>query len=209
MNERAERPAGNRAPAGAAVLQEDVTRAIRDAVLAVLAESGYGRMSIEAVARRAGVGKTAVYRRWASKREMVVQVVSAVAVQAAVIPDTGTLHGDVTAFLDVTAQGLRQPLASRIVPDLLAEAARDAELAEALTTTVRDSRRAKAVAIVRRAIERGELPESVDVPMALDLLPAPLYWHLTVVRGEVDEDYLRRLATAIIAAIAATAAEPA
>jgi AcrR family transcriptional regulator len=58
-----------RAPAGAAVLRGDITAAIRNAVMHELAEVGYGRLSIEAVARRAGVGKTAIYRRWSNKLE--------------------------------------------------------------------------------------------------------------------------------------------
>ena len=65
-----------RVPAGAAVLRGEITTAIRQAVMQELAEVGYGRLSIEAVARRAGVGKTAVYRRWSSKLEMVLELVS-------------------------------------------------------------------------------------------------------------------------------------
>src|SRR4029450_9476488 len=68
-----------RAPAGAAVLRGDITVAIRNAVMQELAEVGYGRLSIEAVARRAGVGKTAIYRRWRNKLEMVLETISAVA----------------------------------------------------------------------------------------------------------------------------------
>ena len=60
-----------RTPTGAAVLQPEVTQAITDAVLHELAEQGYGRLSMEAVAKRAGVGKSALYRRWASKDEMI------------------------------------------------------------------------------------------------------------------------------------------
>lgn len=71
------RPPG---PAGAAVLRQDVTEAIRAAVLEELAAVGFARMSIEAVARRAGVGKTAVYRRWKSKLHLVLDLVGAFAV---------------------------------------------------------------------------------------------------------------------------------
>ncbi|GAA3156686.1 helix-turn-helix domain-containing protein [Nonomuraea salmonea] len=59
-----------RTPTGAAVLQPQVTEAITEAVLDELAENGYARLSMEAVAKRAGVGKSALYRRWASKQEM-------------------------------------------------------------------------------------------------------------------------------------------
>ncbi len=187
------------------MLREDVTAAIRTAVFEELAESGYGRMSIEAVARRAGVGKTAVYRRWPGKAEMVVDLVSAVAVEAADLPDTGSLLGDVTTFLEVTAQGLLHPLVWRTAPDLLAAANRTPELADRLVVAVRDRRRAKAAATLRRAIERGELPDSIDIEMALDLLAGPLFIRLFVVRGPVDRAYFERLARSLVAAIAATA----
>ena len=59
------------------MLREDVTDAIRSAVFDELAAVGYGRMSIEGIARRAGVGKAAVYRRWRSKLPLVLDTVSA------------------------------------------------------------------------------------------------------------------------------------
>ncbi|MYR59949.1 TetR family transcriptional regulator, partial [Streptomyces sp. SID625] len=91
-----------RAPAGAAVLREDVTDAIRAAVFAELASVGYARMSIEGIARRAGVGKTAVYRRWRSKLHLVLDVVSALAVQGLPAPDTGSLETDLRMLYEVT-----------------------------------------------------------------------------------------------------------
>src|SRR4051812_30697526 len=121
----AEMPTSRRAPAGAAVLREDITDAIRAAVIEELAFTGYARMSIEAVARRAGVGKTAVYRRWPSKLHIVIDVVSAIAVQGMPVPDTGSLRGDVRLLLGMIARALRNPLAAQIIPDLLAEAARN------------------------------------------------------------------------------------
>ncbi len=72
----AERVGGRRAPSGAALLQDDVTAAVRAAVFDELAALGYGRMSIEGVARRAKVGKPAIYRRWPSKQAMVVALVT-------------------------------------------------------------------------------------------------------------------------------------
>ena len=113
-----------RIPAGAAVLREDITEAIRAAVFEELAALGYGRMSIEGVARRAGVGKTAVYRRWNSKLDMVVEMVSTVAGQSLDLPDMGSLEADIGMLLTVAGKALRHPLAWKIIPDLLAEADR-------------------------------------------------------------------------------------
>lgn len=192
-----------RPPAGAAVLREEVTDAIRAAVIEELATVGYGRMSIERVARRAGVGKAAIYRRWPSKLPIVLDVVSALAVLGMPTPDTGTLLGDVRELLGATARILRHPLAAQILPDLLAEAARTPEIAEAVHTSVRDTQRAIAAVVVGNAVDRGELPPGTDVDLALDLASGPLYWRLVMSRTALPPGYLDRLAAATAAALAA------
>ncbi|KUJ68006.1 TetR family transcriptional regulator [Streptomyces albus subsp. albus] len=192
-----------RAPAGAAVLREDVTDAIRAAVFEELATVGYGRMSIERVARRAGVGKAAVYRRWRSKLPIVLDVVSALAAQGLPTPDTGTLHGDVRVLLEAVARVLRHPMAAQIIPDLLAESARNPEIAQALQRAVRDSQRGIAAAVVRHAVARGELAPDTDVDLVLDLASGPLYWRLVMVRTPLPDGYLDGLAAATTAALGA------
>ncbi|MFG2290871.1 TetR/AcrR family transcriptional regulator [Streptomyces sp. NPDC048595] len=196
-------PAARRAPAGAAVLREDKTEAIRAAVFEELAAVGFARMSIEGIARRAGVGKTAVYRRWRSKLHLVLDVVSAVAAAGLPAPDTGSLRGDVRMLLEVAARALKHPMASQIIPDLLAEAARSPELAQALKTALHDSQEGVAAAVVARAVERGELPQDVDARLALDLLTGPLYWRLLVVRDELPKGYLDALSGSVVAALGA------
>lgn len=192
-----------RAPAGAAVLRDDLTEAIRDAVLEELAAHGYGRMSIEGVARRAGVGKTTIYRRWNSKLQMVIDVVSAVAVQGIAPPDTGSLRGDLRAMLGVASVALRHPLALQIVPDLLAEAARNPEIAGTLENTLRETQLGFSAAVLQKAMDRGELPADTDVQLALDLAIGPLYWRLAVVRTKLPKGYLDHLADRIAAALTA------
>lgn len=194
---------GRRAPAGAAVLREDKTAAIRSAVFEELAAVGFARMSIEGIARRAGVGKTAVYRRWRSKLHLVLDVVSAVAAEGLPAPDTGSLRGDVRMLLEVAARALRHPMASQIIPDLLAEAARNPEIADALRTALHDSQEGVAAAMVARAVERGELRPGVDARLALDLMTGPLYWRLLVVRDELPKGYLDELALAVASALEA------
>jgi AcrR family transcriptional regulator len=196
-------PTPRRPPAGAAVLRDDVTEAIREAVFAELAAVGYARLSIEAIARRAGVGKAAVYRRWRSKLPLVLDVVSAVAVQGVPAPDTGDLLQDVRLILTVTARALRHPMASQILPDLLAEAARNPEIAEALRAALRDALFGLADAVVRAAVARGDLPADTSLPLAVDLLAGPLYWRLAVFRAPLPAAELDRLARATAAALGA------
>ncbi|MFJ4919537.1 TetR/AcrR family transcriptional regulator [Streptomyces sp. NPDC088725] len=190
-----------RKPAGAAVLREDVTRAILRATAEVLAERGYGRLTLDEVARRAQVSRPALYRRWPSKHALTTALV-ADAERDAVENDTGSLRGDVTAFLAAADAGLRNPLVARIVPDLLIEAKRETELGESLTL-VRDTRRARAGRIFDRAIARGELSPDTDREMALDLLAAPIYWRLAMARIPTDPGYLARLTDVTLTAIAA------
>jgi len=198
-----------RAPAGAAVLRDEITVAIRRAVMQELAAVGYGRLSIEAVARRAGVGKTAIYRRWNSKLDLVIEIVSRVAGGKSLpLPDTGHLTGDLEVLLRIVARALRHPLASQIIPDLLAEAARNPQIAETLQEALRANQRDVGILLIDRAVGRGELPAGTDPDLAVDLIVGPLYWRLAVSRTALPEAYLPRLAAAIAAGLGADGLVP-
>ncbi|MCX5199661.1 TetR/AcrR family transcriptional regulator [Streptomyces sp. NBC_00249] len=201
-NEPAAAPA-RRAPAGAAVLREDVTEAIRAAVLAELAAVGFSRMSIEGVARRAGVGKTAVYRRWKSKLHLVLDLIGAFAADGLPVPSTGSLYGDVRALLEVMSHVLRHPVASAVIPDLLVEAARNPEIAEAVRGALLDGQRRMAEGIVAEAVTRGELPPGLDPSKALDLALGPLYWRQVIIEDPVPPAYLDTLAHQVVAGLKA------
>ncbi|HKE65414.1 MAG TPA: TetR/AcrR family transcriptional regulator [Micromonosporaceae bacterium] len=194
---------GRRVPAGAAVLREDITDAIRDAVFAELAEVGYGRLSIEAVARRAGVGKTAVYRRWSSKLDMVVDVVSTVAGERMDLPDMGSLRDDIEMILMIAGRALRHPLAWKVIPDLLAEAARNPGIAETLHRVLTANQRGMGSQVVARAVARGEIAAEVDPDLAIDLIVGPLYWRIAVSRNELPKADIQRLAVSAAAALGA------
>jgi AcrR family transcriptional regulator len=191
-----------RMPAGPK-LQLEVTEAITSAFFEELADVGYGRLSIDAVARRAGVGKAAIYRRWKSKLEITVSLIAEVAVEAIDVPDTGTLLGDVREYLNRGQEALTHRLASKIIPDLLAEGTRNPDLTSALLETVRDPRRAKAAQLVQRAITRGELAADTDIGLCLDFLAGPLYWRMTLLRTDFDSTYLDQLSAKIVAAMRA------
>ncbi|MBQ0981017.1 TetR/AcrR family transcriptional regulator [Micromonospora sp. M61] len=195
-----------RAPAGAAVLRDDITTAIRRAVMQELAQTGYGRFSVEAVARRAGVSKTAIYRRWRSKLELVLDMVSAVAGKRLPLLDTGSLQGDVQLLLMVASGALGHPLASQIIPDLLAEAARNPQIAETLQRALRDYQVRIGDMVIGQAVDRGELPASTDPSAAIDLIIGPIYWRLAISRSPLDTTELTNMANAIVAALRITCA---
>ncbi|GHD89266.1 TetR family transcriptional regulator [Streptomyces naganishii JCM 4654] len=181
-----------------------MTEAIRAAVFEELAAVGYARMSIEGIARRAGVGKTAVYRRWRSKLHLVLDIVSALAVQGLPAPDTGRLETDLRLLYEVTSRALRHPVASQIIPDLQAEAARNPEIAEAMQKALRDGQESVASSILAAAVGRGEIRADLDRDLALDLISGPLYWRAVVIRSpKLPKGYLGALSRATAEAIKA------
>src|SRR6185436_16050606 len=127
--------------------------------------AGYHGMSMESVARRAGVGKAALYRRWPSKRAMIVALIADWGAEAAETPDTGALEGDIKLFLTATLKWFADPLNSGIFLALLAEAKRDPKLKAMLYSGLRERRQAAAEKILQRGITRGELSGDVDVQL--------------------------------------------
>ena len=204
MPRNAETERQRRAPAGAAVLRHGVSLAIRRATLKELARVGYRGMSMESVARRAGVGKAALYRRWPSKRAMIVALIADWGAEAAETPDTGALEGDIEVFLTATLKWFADPLNSRIFLDLVAEAKRDPKLKAMLYSGLRERRRAAAEKILQRGITRRDLPGDVDVQLALDLMEAPLFWRAVVTQGDTSGPYIRTMTGALLRAIDAT-----
>ena len=182
-----------RTPTGAAVLQPEITLAITEAVFDELAEQGYARLSMEAVAKRAGVGKSALYRRWPSKQEMALSVIAEFSVGQAEMPNTGSLDGDLRQSLEAIAHWLSHPKFSRILADLVAEMGRNPELGGVVEGMIGQPRRERGVVMLQRAIERGELAPDTDLELALDLIAAPIYWRLLVRDGQIEPGYLDRL----------------
>lgn len=192
-----------RRTSGGPVLLDDVTAAIETAFFEELAAVGYGRLSVDAVAKRAGVGKAAIYRRWKSKQDLAVDLVTKVAVAAIDVPDTGTLRGDIRAYLQNGREALTHRLARTIIPDLLAEAARDPDYSATIAGQIREPRRLKAAQLFERARERGEIADDADIDVALDTIGGALYWRQSVMQMDADDDYLDRLTEAILTLVAA------
>ncbi|RIV39663.1 TetR/AcrR family transcriptional regulator [Micromonospora radicis] len=185
------------------MLRGEITAAIRRALMQELAAVGYGRLSIEAVARRAGVSKTAIYRRWSSKLELVLEVVAAAAGGRLPALDTGGLRGDLALLFQVVTHALRHPLASQIIPDLLAEAARNPTIDETLQRVLRARQQEILGQLIERAVRRGELPASTDPGVAADLIVGPLYWRLAIARTPLTDSYLENLVESVALALGA------
>ena len=161
--------------------------AILDATLALLGEVGWGGLTIDGIAARAGVGKATIYRHWSSKAEIAVEAFRA-NVPPLHDPDTGSFSDDVRAVLFQMVDGLsNSPLAS-VLPSLVDAAERDPEL-ERLFKEFGTTRRAVLRGIFARATERGELLDDLDHELAMDILVGPIFMRRLITRGPVTRKH--------------------
>lgn len=190
--------APNRPVTGAAVLQPRITDAVLTAALDVLEVAGYERLSMDEVARRAGVGKAALYRRWPGKLDMVLDALTRLSAPPAHIQAT-SLAEAVRELLREAVAWLTDTRTRAVLPDLIAQAGRRPELARALHEHVGGPRRQWADTVLR-----AWTPDSPQGDrsreLAIDLLAAPLFWRLTQ-QLDLDADYLNRLAELVTYAL--------
>jgi AcrR family transcriptional regulator len=189
-----------RKPSGAAVQSAELTTALYRAFFKEWAERGFAAISLERVALSAGAGKAAIYRRFSTRQQFATAAVTDLGPRIAMPEDRGSLEVDILAFLIRLRAVLRHPVIRRILPDLHAEAARSVEMRD-LNTQLAEARRVQAQVILDRAIERGELAPEVDRELALDLLPAPLYWRMVVLGITPTRCQLAAEAAALTAAL--------
>lgn len=135
---------------------------IVDTVLEELAETGYARLTLAAVAARAGVSTATIHRRWATKRELILTVAEHLADTEAPDTDTGSLEGDLRELVEAKRRLFSGKVGAAFVA-LVGEAPHDTDLAAALRQSVVHPTRDHLAAIVGRGTDRGEDATGVDV----------------------------------------------
>lgn len=164
-------------------------QAILSATLELLAEEGWSGLTIEGIARRAGVGKTTIYRRWDSLEEVLTAAVQGV-VSEIVIPDAGSIRSDLLELMHRAVEVYRgEP--GRMMPGLVSAMARHPAVAAAVRRGFLADRREALKAVLDRGIERKELRADVDRELLLDFLGGPLFYRLLVTGGTIDEQLAR------------------
>jgi AcrR family transcriptional regulator len=169
--------------------------AIREAVLELLVEQGYERVTIEAVAARAGAGKATVYRRWGSKAELVLDAVADLhgALQP---PDTGSLAGDFAQLcVGLTDKSESQTVA--VMQGLASAIPHDRALAAAFAKHFVAPRRAVLAEVFARAESRGEMPAGKDIDLLTAVIPALMLYRAGTGRSP-DPTFVRRIATEVL-----------
>jgi AcrR family transcriptional regulator len=154
--------------------------ALCQAALEVLAEVGYDRLTIDAVAARAGAGKATCYRRWAGKAELVVDAIGRMKAQPAQ-PDTGTLRGDLvelTCHFHDGDDAFRTDVQAGLVSGLV----HDAKLREVFAEQFIAPRKAVFRAVFDRAVERGEIVPVPNYDLLSDVIPS-IAFHRLILTG--------------------------
>jgi len=167
-------------------------RAVLEAALAQLAEVGFERLSIPEVATLAGVNKTSIYRRWPGKDELVRDALAAAMRHVEEAPDTGDLRGDLLALARAVAEFAQSPVGTAIVRILLAEGG-NPELRALATGAYGEVEQQVPRAMLRRAVERGELGEDVDPSLVLFTLAGAVVHRVFIERARATPAFLERV----------------
>lgn len=180
---------------------ERIDRAVLDATAALLGEVGYARLTMEAVAARAGTSKPALRRRWPSLAHLVVDVLAAT-VGTAPTPDTGCTRCDLVEGIGTLGDAYPARIGRSTLPALVADLAEDPELDRAFLERYFEPRRATTAAALRRGIERGDIVPDADVDLLLDLLGATVYYRVLFGHLPVTPDVAERTVDTVLQGVA-------
>ncbi len=165
-------------------------------VIDLVSEIGYEKVTIEAVARRAGASKATIYRRWAGKRDLVVAAVIAHQGGEVEPVDTGTLRGDLLVLTRRLVDTLTSSHGSLILA-LLQEAATDPDLCELIENGAGQTGARLPDAVLCGAVRRGELSETARTYPYDEVVGSVLIVR-ALVGYPMDETYLTHLIDAIV-----------
>lgn len=179
--------------------------AILAATLDLVRTHGYGGLTMASVIERAGVSSATLYRRWATKHDLVA------AALASVRPDrpgtdSGSLAGDIRQFMDHTRAAVDGGWAE-LVGALGVDAKRDPELSAALRARFLDPRIAELESILDRAEQRGELAASPPAEEALSLVVGPLHHHAILLGKPLTDRFVHAACRNAVAGLQAVGSE--
>jgi AcrR family transcriptional regulator len=173
---------------------------ILQCAIEVLAEVGYEGMTVEMVATRAKAGKATLYRRWASKEELVIEAVACLKradVAELSLPDTGTLRGDLVAMIKPhSMEDSERKL--KVMGGLMSLVTRNPEMADAVNEMIVAPRAAINRTLFQRAIDRGEITVPCDLDTLSMISTSMVAYRTLVLRKIVDRDYMLSIIDGVI-----------
>ena len=163
-----------------------IQEAVHRATQALINEVGRGEINVPMIAERAGVTPSTVYRRWGDLTQLLADIAAERLRPVADPDDTGSLAGDLRAFVLQYAEEMGSPVGRALMRDVLAETDSEAAAARCCAYTTQHLQTLKS-----RALKRGEAGFSVDE--AIDILIAPLCYRILFSIGETSPEYVNGL----------------
>jgi AcrR family transcriptional regulator len=167
------------------------------ATLAELAENGYAGLSLERIARRAGVNKTSLYRRWGTREQLVLEAMLERTSEHVPVPDTGSLREDLRALATTAAANASTPEVAAMARAVAADSPRDGKLARA-SKRFWAERLALDGVIVERAIERGEVRSDTVPSELIEAVIGPIHLRLLLTHEPVDPGFIERIVDTVV-----------
>jgi AcrR family transcriptional regulator len=176
---------------------EDSRLAILAAAAELVGEVGYGALTIEGIAQRAGTGKQTIYRWWPSKADVVMEALATKADLQIPVPDSGNLEADLRAGLRSSFALARKPEVTGLLRALMAQSQMDPGFAERFRAEFLHRRRRALRAVLERGAARGELPAGVPVETLVDVVLGTLWYRVMAIPAPLDDTLADELVTLI------------
>jgi AcrR family transcriptional regulator len=184
---------------------EKAHEAILTAAAELLLARGLGAVSMDTVAEQAGVSKATIYRWWPTKETLALEALYHEWDTARSAPrDTGSLRGDLLAFLRPWIRRIRSRPYGRVMAALITEAQTDPAFAELYRARFVEPRREQGRQIFRRAIERGEIRADGDIEIVLDLIYGPIYHRLLHGHAPLTDRFVQAVVDSALTGLVAT-----
>jgi AcrR family transcriptional regulator len=167
-------------------------RAILDAAYELALERGHAKVTVEAIAARAGVGKQTIYRWWPSKGAILLDVLIDAVGAVSEMPDTGDVAADLKAQMTAVTELFRSDFA-RFYTGLIAEAQADEAVADGLAEQLLDRADGPRRQRLEKAQRDGQIRADIDIAAAAEALYAPLYYRLLLRTGPLGVDHVDAL----------------
>ena len=178
---------------------DDRTGTIMRATLDLAREAGYAKLSIEAVAARAGVGKHTIYRRWPSKGLLFLDSLVSQNEPMLDYPDTGDVVADLRRQIHAVVDLLGGPPWGPLYRALVGEAQHDPAVAAGLNERFIRPQAERTIARLKVAREQGQISSDFDLDLAMAVLSGPLYFRFLINQEPMTHGYVDRILQALFA----------
>ncbi len=171
---------------------EEAKKAILDTTYELLLEHGFANLTIEGVAKRAGVSKVTIYKWWKTKGALVLDSFFEATETILPVPNTGSIRDDLFQQVNNLSEFINSTK-GKVIAEFIAEGQYEEEFAAEYRTRYFIPRRLISREIFERGIQRGEIDEDIDIELYLDLIFAPVFYRLLITGDAITTDYISNI----------------